>query len=1236
MFPQTLLTGSSALKRRLPRFRNSLAWCGLVSLAAGWMTMAHAGDTTYNFDSPNGDPAKIPGFVLFGANAANAWHTNGGFSGGATDGFLEITPAANNENLGILFPLDLFTNADGSTVALPLKGFFLEADVRVGNAVGNNGRPADGFNISFASQDDPVVFWGKQGSFRGWAGGDSTAQALEPSSFNYATGVGSMDPSVCDSSTAENGTKTGVSVQFDTWQGNTIIDEKGLTAGGNDNVGWRVHFNGKMLERILSQPPSGPLAQSPDPTGADVNGLAVCPAPGAPTDYTQDTTCMSAVCADTNSIQTGPYYLDDDGSHNGSFTNLCWTHLSVELTTNSPHLLTVTYKGRALVDHLALTNFSPYVGRLIMGGRTGGANENRDIDNVHVVTYPAVQSVYGGISSSSLYLNDFSVLLQNIGPAKVNKINSLTLDGQDILNSPNTTITIGDPNTTITYNTPTRYASGTPHVIIVNWTDAAGNTLTQQSSFTTAQWTIVPASDAVPAASIDKTVPGFLIQPHQVGGGEPNRMYWADEQLMGLHGTNHIDFSTLLNTNGQVQFSDVIDFANTGAGGQFGVDNSWDQLGIPAPDLSNDNNSAIAVTAYLYFPAAGTYVMGGNSDDGLRVTFAKNSHDLLGTPVAGLLFNDGRGVGSLQNLGALIVTNPGYYGFRLLWENGGGGSAVEWYMTQTPAGVTNVLINDVNNNPQTAIQAYQFSSAAPPYVSFAEPPLNDDSVPANQTLKYQLTDASTTVNSGSVVLKVNGTTQSPTVSPGSGVTTITQTAPASLWSQGTNTVELSFKDSAGTNYDYVYAFVVPPYVTLDPSLSVPLGSQNTSQPGFVLHVTQMDFGQTGDTSFGSPNQIDSANAMLAGLYFPWYGSNAVNTAGSVSSNQWNYNGVIDFDITGHDGNFTNDLPMPGIPGNFVTGNTGNNENNISAMFQFWAPLKAGYYRMGVNSDDGFRLWEGWGPTRQVLHVTGTGVDTDVGAVVSSILYGNGGFAVPPPVTPITAPVFVVTSNNVPDGQVINLTNKIAVVPRGFFGRSSGGNIYWAATNGAVAAILLNRPSDGFPSVMTASPPAPPGIPAVNVNGDHGQFDFWLTNNNLTASIGASEPFVIGSADFGKGASDVDFAFAVPQDGVYPLTLVWEQGGGGANLELSQILPDGTRILVNDPTNPNSVLAFRSVNAVTRPTVSIGKSGSTVTITFTGTLTSSSTVNGTYAPVAGATSPYTVPTGAAAAQFYRTK
>ena len=84
-----------------------------------------------------------------------------------------------------------------------------------------------------------------------------------------------------------------------------------------------------------------------------------------------------------------------------------------------------------------------------------------------------------------------------------------------------------------------------------------------------------------------------------------------------------------------------------------------------------------------------------------------------------------------------------------------------------------------------------------------------------------------------------------------------------------------------------------------------------------------------------------------------------------------------------------------------------------------------------------------------------------------------------------------------------------------------------------------------------------------------------------------------------------------------------------------IQSDGTRLLVNDGTNPNSLLAFRAVTGgvTPPPSLSVGKSGSTVTITYTGTLFSSSTVNGAYTAVAGATSPYTVPSTAGAA-FYR--
>ena len=54
----------------------------------------------------------------------------------------------------------------------------------------------------------------------------------------------------------------------------------------------------------------------------------------------------------------------------------------------------------------------------------------------------------------------------------------------------------------------------------------------------------------------------------------------------------------------------------------------------------------------------------------------------------------------------------------------------------------------------------------------------------------------------------------------------------------------------------------------------------------------------------------------------------------------------------------------------------------------------------------------------------------------------------------------------------------------------------------------------------------------------------------------------------------------------------------------------------------------------RPALTLSKSGNNYVLTYTGTLQSAITVNGTYADVTGASSPYTIPTGAASMRFYR--
>jgi hypothetical protein len=110
-------------------------------------------------------------------------------------------------------------------------------------------------------------------------------------------------------------------------------------------------------------------------------------------------------------------------------------------------------------------------------------------------------------------------------------------------------------------------------------------------------------------------------------------------------------------------------------------------------------------------------------------------------------------------------------------------------------------------------------------------------------------------------------------------------------------------------------------------------------------------------------------------------------------------------------------------------------------------------------------------------------------------------------------------------------------------------------------------------------------------------------------------------------------------GAYPLRTVYWQGGGGGNCEWFSITPqnttfdNGSHVLLNDMTNTVSLLTYRAATVQPPPAISVGKQGNSWVITYTGTLYSSPTVNGTYAPVAGASSPYTIPPNTGI-RFYR--
>jgi len=266
------------------------------------------------------------------------------------------------------------------------------------------------------------------------------------------------------------------------------------------------------------------------------------------------------------------------------------------------------------------------------------------------------------------------------------------------------------------------------------------------------------------------------------------------------------------------------------------------------------------------------------------------------------------------------------------------------------------------------------------------------------------------------------------------------------------------------------------------------------------------------------------------------------------------------------------------------------------------------------------------------------VDRDVAAVV--VTTNNSTFGASLPVVPISGPVVYF-----PDGdpamlsQATNLTGKIAVMNNSDFDDRAYAN--WAQTNGAIAAIVINDQAFGLPYVLGGTTPATPiHIPVLCVNGFGGEEQMWATNTGLVATIGADAQLQIAVDDRGRGMGWTDFGIVVPQPGLYPLHLVWEQGGGDGGLEWAASYSDSLawddvrRVLVQDTFTPGSINAYRALTVQPTPTVSLSNQGGVWKIVFTGVLVSSSTVNGTYVPVPGATSPYTIPAGPAPAQFYR--
>jgi hypothetical protein len=191
-----------------------------------------------------------------------------------------------------------------------------------------------------------------------------------------------------------------------------------------------------------------------------------------------------------------------------------------------------------------------------------------------------------------------------------------------------------------------------------------------------------------------------------------------------------------------------------------------------------------------------------------------------------------------------------------------------------------------------------------------------------------------------------------------------------------------------------------------------------------------------------------------------------------------------------------------------------------------------------------------------------------------------------------------------------LAGNIAFIQRGTVAFTAKAEAAQAA--GAVAIIIGNNAANNtaanyFPGTMGGSDTTTT-IPCLWVNYTDG------TNIIANATTDTSSPLIaritaqdcspiLGKIDEGKGSSDVLFGFTVPQAGVYPFRLIWDNGGGGCNCEwFIRDLAFGD-YLVNEPASPVKAWISRDVHAAgALPAPKLNapvQSGGNVTISWTG-------------------------------------
>jgi len=865
---------------------------GLVSVPA------YAATNTVNFNSAGG---ALP-FVEVGATSGE-YRADGGASGANGDGYLSITDARSGQRSTLVF-----NDLDNGLV---VKAFVFEADLRIG---GGTARPADGFSLNYVRASDPIV---QNGSPFAGTGNETDLP--------------------------EEGSLTGLGIGFDTWQSG---DHPG---GITDVVGISVRVDGELITQlpVPLRPgnvwPGGTFDEVPFRNLATTDANYAQSMQTGALNTTDDLNGDGSVNGDdANAGQ--PTYSDDPATWAKWVKNLKWEKIRAEITDAGK--VKISWKGVELTPAGGLsTTFAPSPGRLVFGGRTGGAWEVHHVDNLYLATVPADNIIVGSAAGNPI---GFTITAVDSGSGiSVTDGFTVTLNGTPV--TPQSVTKDGITLTAVYGNPAAPLAPGSVNTVVATVRDTLGRTVTETRQFTVAPYVTLPPSYAVANASGS----GFNVRVHQTAQrGQPNTIARAEQQLQGLRGANVADLSL---ATGGVFTASVINFNQPTADGTPSQDGYFngnqtnpdrqiaDTLipGIPGAELNTDNsyytdNIAAEITTYLQFPTAGVYQLIFNSDDGFRTTAGGNGAEVLSSLIVS---QADYGKGASDIVATVYVPQAGFYPFRSVWFEGGGGANLEWSAQRVaPSPTARYLINDANPN---AIKAFRTSTAAlPAAVSFVHPArATGGAVPGTVPLIVDIKDGATAVNQGSIQLFLNGTAVAATKTPSGGTTRVQFDPPGNLPSGSVNEVVVRFTAGSQT-YDATNTFTVSSAPLVPPSLALPASAVNTANRGFLVKTVQ----QANNESMG--NDTYRGLTHIAGLI----GTENVADLTAFTGPQGYFveTGVINYNQDANSsGYFPDDTGVPGIPG--TTANTDNYSQEILTVLD----LQPGYYMFNVNSDDGF-------------------------------------------------------------------------------------------------------------------------------------------------------------------------------------------------------------------------------------------------------------------------------------------